>query len=436
MFWRMLRGALTRERSKRLMIAATTALGASVATAMLGVMFDVGDKVNQELKTYGANIKVQAKGAAVLDELYSVEGGGPSKASLAEADLPKIKTIFWAFNILDFAPFLSASAQMATSGVADAAQGSSASDVTVVGTWFAQPLDLPTGEHAVAGILNLRSWWEVEGGWIADGDADLALVGSDLAAAESLALGDTLQLAGAAGSTEVRVAGIVSTSGAESGQIIVPLATAQDLAGRAGQVDYVEVSALTTPDNDLARKAARNPESLTISEWETWYCTAYASSIAYQIEEVIPEAVAKPVRQVTESSGSILAKTRALMLLVTALSLIASALAIANLVTASVIERAPQIGLLKAVGASDASVVRLILAEMAVVGLVGGVAGYGLGLGFAQIIGHSVFASAIAVRPIVVLLVALLVCLVVVGGSLPSIRMLLRLRPADVLHGR
>jgi putative ABC transport system permease protein len=421
------------------MIAATTALGASVATAMLGVMFDVGDKVNQELKTYGANIVVQAKGAAVLDELYQVEGEPAARAALAEADLPSIKTIFWAFNILDFAPFLSAEAQLETGQLDDAVRPGSGETVTVVGTWFAKPLDLPTGEHAVAGILNLRSWWDVEGGWIADGDEDLALVGSGLATERSLRLGDTISLtgaAGASGATEVRVAGIVETSGDESGQVIVPMATAQRLAGRPGEVDFVEVSALTTPDNDLARKAARNPASLTISEWETWYCTAYASSIAYQIEEVIPEAVAKPVRQVTESSGSILAKTRLLMVMVTVLSLIASALAIANLVTASVIERAPQIGLLKAVGASDASVVRLILAEMSLVGLGGALAGYGIGLGFAQIIGHTVFASAISVRPVVILLVALLVSLVILGGSLPSIRMLLRLRPADVLHGR
>jgi putative ABC transport system permease protein len=251
-----------------------------------------------------------------------------------------------------------------------------------------------------------------------------------------LELGDTLTLVGGAGEVTVRVAGIVTSSGDEDGQVIVPLATAQRLSGRQGEVDWVEVSALTTPDNDLARKAARNPDSLSISEWETWYCTAYVSSIAYQIEEVLPDAVAKPVRQVSESEGSILAKTRLLMLLVTALSLIASALAIANLVTASVIERAPQIGLLKAVGASDASVIRLILAELAVVGGVGGLVGYGLGLGFAQIIGHTVFDSAIAMRPVVALMVALLVLAVVVGGSLPSIRMMLRLRPADVLHGR
>jgi putative ABC transport system permease protein len=426
------------------MIAATTALGAAVATAMLGVMFDVGDKVNQELKTYGANIVVQGKGAAVLDELYEMnQGESAGRAPLAEADIPNIKTIFWAFNIVDFAPFLEASASLqAATGTGAATAPTADAEVAVIGTWFAHQLSLPTGEHAVAGILSLRSWWEVEGGWIADGDEDLAMIGAELAAERGLELGDefTLSPAGdrtASGkATELRVAGILSSSGEEDRAVIVPLATAQRLAGRAGQVDSVEVSALTTPDNDLARQAARNPDSLSISEWETWYCTAYVSSIAYQIEEAVPGAVAKPVRAVTESSGSILEKTSLLMLLVTVLSLVASALAIANLVTASVIERAPQIGLLKAVGASDASVLRLVLTELGLIALAGGAVGYALGLGFGQIVGQVVFDSAIAVRPVVAALVAVLVLLVVLGGSLPSIRMLLRLRPADVLHGR
>ncbi|MDR1440107.1 MAG: ABC transporter permease, partial [Clostridiales bacterium] len=72
MFWRMVKGALFRQKGKMLMIAFTIALGASLATAMLNVMLDVGDKVNQELNTYGANIKVRPKGASWLDDLYGI----------------------------------------------------------------------------------------------------------------------------------------------------------------------------------------------------------------------------------------------------------------------------------------------------------------------------------------------------------------------------
>ena len=55
-----------RRGNRHLMIALTVALGAGVATSMLSVMFNVGDKVNQELKSYGANIVVRPQGAAVL----------------------------------------------------------------------------------------------------------------------------------------------------------------------------------------------------------------------------------------------------------------------------------------------------------------------------------------------------------------------------------
>ena len=64
------------------------------------------------------------------------------------------------------------------------------------------------------------------------------------------------------------------------------------------------------------------------------------------------------------------------------------------------------------------------------------IAGYFAGLGFAQIIGQSVFGSAIDIKPMVIPLVAVLVFLVTLAGSIPSIRLLLSLHPAEVLHGR
>jgi putative ABC transport system permease protein len=446
MFARMVLAALTRARTGRAMIALTTALGASVATAMLGVMFDVGDKVNAELKAYGANIVVQPKGAAVVQDLFEGAESLTGAASLAESEVANLTSIFWAHNIVDFAPFLThevalslddaaphPSAAPASAILADSA----ATRVTIVGTWFSHAVESSSGHARDAGLISLRSWWTLDGGWIADQDEALALVGARLAEDHGIGIGETITVDGGQGAMkELQVAGIVHSGGEEDSQVIVPLATVQDLAGRPGEVSRIEVAALTTPDNELARRAARNPASLSVSEMETWYCTAYASSIAYQIEEVMTDAVAKPVRQVTESEGSILAKTQLLMLLVTALSLAASALAIANLMTASVMERSAEIGLYKAVGARDGSVVGLILAEMGVTGLAGGVVGYGVGLAFAQVIGVTVFSETIAVRPMVAALVAVLVAAVILAGSIPSIRTLLRLRPVDVLHGR
>jgi putative ABC transport system permease protein len=171
-------------------------------------------------------------------------------------------------------------------------------------------------------------------------------------------------------------------------------------------------------------------------EWDTWYCTAYISSIAYQIEEILPGARVKPVLQVAESEGAILEKTQLLMLLLTVLSLACSALAISNLVTATVMERSTEIGLLKALGATNLSVTLLLLAEILLAALFGGMAGYCLGIGFAQIIGHTVFGSGVAAKGLVIPLAAVLVLLVTLAGSLPAVRMLLRLQPTEVLHGK
>ena len=91
----MIRGAFARQKMKMLMIALTIALGASLATAMLNVMMDVGDKVNQELKTYGSNITVVPKESQVINALYEVDDAGDvTKAYLREDELGKIKTIF------------------------------------------------------------------------------------------------------------------------------------------------------------------------------------------------------------------------------------------------------------------------------------------------------------------------------------------------------
>jgi putative ABC transport system permease protein len=397
---------------------------------MLNVMFDVGDKVNQELKTYGANITVMPRGASLLDDLYGVsEGSGVSDKYLYEAELGKLKTIFWAFNIVDFAPYLY------TRVDTDTGPGGT---IRLVGTWFNRPLELPTGETLVTGMRPMKSWWDVEGRWISDDDDDTVMAGREAARRYSISVGDiiSLHIPGEAQKQSFTVAGIFHAGGDEDEYIYAPLPIVQNLADRPGLVSRVEVSALTTPDNELSRRAAQDPNSLSIKDWETWYCTAYVSAICYQIDEALTDSVSKPIRQVAESEGAILEKTQLLMFLITILSLAGSALGISNLVTAEVMERSAEIGLLKAVGAWDGPISRLVLTEVLITGISGGVIGYFAGLGFARIIGHTVFSSAIAIKPVVIPLVAVLVFLVTMAGSVPSIRLLLSLKPAEVLHGR
>ncbi len=428
MFVRMIGKAFLRQWKKMLMIAFTIALGASLATAMLSVMMDVEDKMNQELKAYGANITVVPKSASVISDLYDVGEENISGNYLKEDELGKIKTIFWAFNIVDYTPFISARVTL-----------DNGDEATVTGTWFNHHMDLPTGETLDAGIASLRSWWSIEGDWLDEqggSEKDQAMVGIAIAAKENIAVGDTIHVTGSDAGKDLEVVGIFDAGGEEDDLIYVPVDTAQALGGLDGKIDSIEVSALTTPDNELAQKAAKDPGSLSVSQYETWYCTAYVSSICYQIEEVITDSVASAVRQVADSEGQILNKTKLLMILITILSMVGAALGICNLVTASVMERSQEIGLMKAIGAHNPAIIGLVLTEVMCTAVIGGILGFYAGIGFAQIIGHSVFNASISIRPMVVPVVGVLVALVTLIGSVPAIRMLLNLRPTEVLHGR
>lgn len=428
MFGKMLLGVLTRQKKKLFLIALTVALGVSLATAMLNVMFDVGDKVNQELKAYGANLNIVPRGASLVNEMYQLDENTQSQSAqfIAEDELVKIKMIFWAYNIVDFTPYLNVSGQVNNK------------PVNIVGTWFNKHLAIPTGDEVDTGMLAMKSWWQIEGPKMMDNNLQGAMIGETFAKQFNLKIGDSFEVLSPQTQQKIvlTVNNIFHSGGIEDTQVFVSLPVAQQLANKVGLVERVEVSALTTPENELARRAAQDPNSLSRNEWDIWYCTAYISSIAYQLEEVMPDVRVKAIMQVAESEGAILQKTQLLMLLLTVLALICSALAISNLVTANVIERSAEIGLLKALGATNSAVALLVICEILIIGFMGGFVGYFIGIGFAQIIGHTVFAAAVEPKMLIIPLVVLMVLFITLLGSLPALRMMMFLRPTDVLHGR
>ena len=94
-FWIMIARALRRQAVKRLMIAVTVMLGASLTTSMLAVMLDVGDKVQEELSSYGSNLQVLPQGRAMAADLYNIDSSEQGGGALREDELPNMKTIFW-----------------------------------------------------------------------------------------------------------------------------------------------------------------------------------------------------------------------------------------------------------------------------------------------------------------------------------------------------
>ena len=466
---RMVARSLARQIKKRVLIAIVVCLSACVSVAMLSVVYDVGDKINAELSSYGSNIIVQPKSNAVVNDLYASRTNSDysnsqtlqtsqtladaesqeSTAFLKESDAAKIKMIFWAFNITNFAPKLTIYANLKANSSAESANSANSSSakstnsansansvVPIVGTWFNRKLALASGETTVVGVQGMRSWWKMLEGRFPRDFKHEAAVGANLAKSHNLKVGQRIKLTRSGRQISLKIVGIYDSGDIDNNAIYADSSQAQRLSNRPNMVEAIEVKALTTPENDLARKAAKNPAALSQEEWETWYCTAYPSSITYQIEEVIPGAVAKQVRQVSAMQGSVLNKTRAVMVLMTALSLVAAAVAVANLMAAAISERSGELALLKALGARDGAVARLMLMETAVIACVGALIGMIAGFGVAQVIGFSVFGSAISLRPMVFVLVFVLLAITVLAAAGSSIRSILHVRPAEVLHGR
>ncbi|MDR1911925.1 MAG: ABC transporter permease [Helicobacteraceae bacterium] len=421
MFFQMIKGAFSRQKGKFLTIALTVGLGVSVATAMLNAMFDVGDKVNQELRAYGANIVVRPRSLAILSDVYSDEKESEEFSGfISENDVLQVKTIFWANNIVDFAPFLPVDTTI------------NGEKFRLVGTWFNKTMKLPTGDEVITGIINLKSWWHIDDGeWISDDSTKEVMLGSDAAKKLKLKTGDYVEIEG----EKYLVKGVFSAGGNEDGEIYIPLKTAQEISGNFDKVSYIDLSALTTPANDLARKAAKDPENLSVDEREVWYCTAYISSIVFQIEEALPNVRAKAVLQISESEGSILNKIQLLMLLLTVLALACSALGVSNLVTSYVMEKRVEFGLLKAIGALDMEIIFMVLTQVMIAAALGSLVGYFAGLQLASLIGHIVFSANIEPNILAVPILVFLVIITVVLGSVPAMKVLLSTRPAVTLHG-
>src|SRR6201987_3044671 len=107
MFVRLVYESFRRQKRRKVLAGAAITLGVTVATAMIAVATDIGDKINRKLRTYGANLVVTPD-----TDTLDVEIGGVNLkpaadgAYLNEADLPNIKGMFWRHNVVAFTPTL------------------------------------------------------------------------------------------------------------------------------------------------------------------------------------------------------------------------------------------------------------------------------------------------------------------------------------------
>src|SRR5690348_14447552 len=168
MFLRLLYESFRRQKRRKLLAGVAIMLGVGVATAMIAVATDIGDKINRELRTYGANLVVTPQEDSIDLQIGGVDLRPPSDgAYLNEADLPKIKGTFWRHNIVGFAPMLPVNVEVGSS------------KVTLLGTYFEKALRFGKDDF-VTGVRITHPWWKVQGAWPADESSDL-LVGERLA---------------------------------------------------------------------------------------------------------------------------------------------------------------------------------------------------------------------------------------------------------------
>src|ERR1700683_3189807 len=114
MFGRLVYESFRRQKRRKLLAGIAITLGVGVATAMIAVATDIGDKISRELRTYGANLIVTPQEDTLDVQIGGVDLKPPSDgAYLNEADLPKIKGTFWHHNIVGFAPSLPVNVEVA-----------------------------------------------------------------------------------------------------------------------------------------------------------------------------------------------------------------------------------------------------------------------------------------------------------------------------------
>ncbi|MBV8200120.1 MAG: FtsX-like permease family protein [Acidobacteria bacterium] len=434
MYTRLLLESLRRGTRRKLLAVTAVALGTLGATALGEVMLASGDRLAAELASYGANLELVP---------------GPGRETLAVNRLAAVRRIFWRNNIVAVAPLyplrLRLSAAPASAATAKspveaarpaAAQAGGAVPgagpaviADVIGTWFHVPLErgFTTGLPFTRPTLRVAGRWPHDG-LAAAGGAEAA-VGRRLAARLHLGIGGHLRAALGERSAPLAVTGIVTSGGEEDEQAFVPLAVVGRLAGLPGRFVRAEIFAQTNPESGNVR----DPRRMTPQEYEKWYCTAYPSSVAFQLRQALPEADARVVSRVTAATADVLGKLRGVLLALAAVALAGAAVGVTAAMTATVLERRLEAGLMVAIGAARRRVVAFFLLEAALLGGLGGLLGGVLGLAAGRLLGAGALGVEVAWKPVLLPFAVLLGLVVaVLASALPVSRALGRY-PAALL---
>jgi putative ABC transport system permease protein len=371
--------SLAHRQGRSLLLLGVLAMAASLVTALGMVSSAMEVRVAEEVKKYGANLVVDPIATAV-----EVGSGTLDFGTVAEPAYLSREDILRAVS----------------------AEGIGSTSFHLRGLLKTGGIDIPAEGVDFTVIRRLYPWWQLQGEWPGDREA---IVGTDLAARLKLKKGDLIRATGKSGSAEFRVSGVAATGGEEDKLLFIPLGRMQELAGVGDRVSQARLLA-QTGGVSLEQRAAR-------------------------LQSLLPGSMVREVRQVARTSEGLLKKVQLLMALVTAVVLIASACSVASTMSMTVLERGKEIGLLKAMGATRPGVLLLFGGEAAILGLMGGGAGYLAGSGIALFVMKTVFMAHSGIDlKFAWLSCAVSLCLALLGSAGPMISVF-RLDPVRSLRG-
>jgi putative ABC transport system permease protein len=152
------------------------------------------------------------------------------------------------------------------------------------------------------------------------------------------------------------------------------------------------------------------------------------------LQHQLPDVDVRPIRQFTEGEAKVFNRISGLLTATVGIVLVLTGLCVMAAMTNVAMERKMDVGLMKAIGGSMRRVLRLFLAEAALLGLAGGMIGAALGIFLSIGLGKAVFGVAARPRLIVYPVAVVLTVIVAILSAFP-LRRLASIRPASVFRG-
>ena len=396
MFWRLWWRAISVKRSQAALALGSLVVGAAITSMLLNLYGGVRRKMTEDFRSYGANVIIAPASTGTA-------GAGDGSPMVKQAALEPHAQFVRQIPGTMFAPILYGVVRVSP-----------------------DPVDprLPEFTNVVAAGADFAALRRLNPGWREAGDAvpaDLrpgdCAVGAHLAARLHLRPGDSIQLhrinagdaTGNSRFTSYRIATVLTTGASEDDQVFLPLAALQSFLGLGGDVTLVELS---IPGE-----------------------TRDVESAVHRLAGLLSGCEVRPIRQIVYSEGKVLGTIRWLLLSLTILILVIIALCVMATMTAIVLERRKDIGVMKALGAADALLMRLFMMEGAGLGLAGGVLGYGVGLLVARGLAERLFGVTLSLNAWTLPVVCgLTVALAMIAAQAP-VRIVRAIQPTVVLKG-